>query len=210
MYTQINGIHRSRSRSTVHRARSSQNWRIQNSTGADPLCSRSRGALDPASLLCGPCLQSFVPDRPLCRCIIEYLAASQGASTAVVWAPFLMRCCDGQMFISACQIAQGKQSDFHDAAFVCVSQSFKLLFMFFLKYLLSSSCFAIQYEVYEDANHNNWSRPVEMIWKTCYGHLKFILDDRVKMYTSTPNANSSVARRGSERVVREGEGLSTT
>ena len=26
----------------------------------------------------------------------------------------------------------------------------------------------------------------------------------------TPNANSSVARRGSERVVGEGEGLSTT
>ena len=33
--------------------------------------------------------------------------------------------------------------------------------------------------------------------------------DGVKMWTFTPNANSSVACRGSERVVREGEGLST-
>ena len=39
---------------------------------------------------------------------------------------------------------------------------------------------------------------------------KEMCDDGVKMYTSTPNANSSVARRGSERVVGEGEGLSTT
>ena len=33
--------------------------------------------------------------------------------------------------------------------------------------------------------------------------------DGVKMYTSTPNANSLVAHRGSKRGVRDGEGLST-
>ena len=34
--------------------------------------------------------------------------------------------------------------------------------------------------------------------------------DRVKMRTSTPSANSLVARKGSKRVVRKDEGLSTT
>ena len=33
--------------------------------------------------------------------------------------------------------------------------------------------------------------------------------DGVKMYTSTPNANSLGAHRGSRRVVRDGEDLST-
>lgn len=33
-----------------------------------------------------------------------------------------------------------------------------------------------QYEVYEDANRNNRSKPIETIRKTCYGRLEFILE----------------------------------
>lgn len=82
------------------------------------------------SLLRGPCLQNFVPDRPLRQRIIDYLAASQQVSRTVVQAsiPPVMprwsnvRIHDGDRI--RCEISQKKLVNFRDAAFVRVSRHF--------------------------------------------------------------------------------------
>ena len=56
---------------------------------------------------------------------------------------------------------------------LCLSEYFTLCW---LVMLLMMSSFTTQYEVYEDVNCNNRSKPVKMIQKTCYGCLKFILE----------------------------------
>jgi hypothetical protein len=119
--------------------------------------------VDPASLLRGPCLQSFVPDKPLRRRIIEYLAASQGASTVVVRASIPnemprwsnVRIYDGDRI--CCQIAQGKRAGFRDAAFVRVSKSlssclFKLITYCRHIYLRSSMRYMKMQTVITDPN----------------------------------------------------------
>ena len=86
--------------------------------------------LDPASLLRGPCLRNFVPDRPLRQCIIDYLAASQWVSRTVIQAsiPSVMprwsnvHIYDGDRI--RCEISQKKLMNFRDSAFVWVSQQF--------------------------------------------------------------------------------------